>query len=102
MNETREVILAAAAFAANQERGGSNRDFLCEFKKPLRCGIRGDPRQSFRGHCRERPLCGRPETASPEKCSCPNCECGGSCSEGPSGRPGSSSLGAMRQRRSTS
>src|SRR5713226_2246476 len=74
MNQAREVVFTAAAFTGDQERGGSDRDFRGELKKTERYGIRGDPRQSFRGHCRDRPLRGRLETPSPEKCSCAKCE----------------------------
>src|SRR6266849_8037235 len=103
MNQAREVVLTATAFTGDQQSGGSDRDFPGEFKKTERCGIGGDPRQSFRGHGRERPLCGRREAASPEKCLCPKGESGVfRPEEGPSGWPGSSSLGAMRQRRSRS
>ena len=86
MNQPRDVVLTGAAFTGDQEGGGSDRDFLCEFKEAERCGISGDPRQSFRSHCRERPLCGRLETASPERCSRPKGESGMfRPEEGPSG-----------------
>src|SRR5712664_1020209 len=103
MNQAREVVLTGATFTGDQESCRSDRDFRSEFKETERCGICADPRQSFRGHCRERPLCGRLETAPPEKCSCPKGESGMFRSEeGPSGWSGISSLGAMRQRRSRS
>ena len=35
MDQARKVILAAAALARDQERSGSDRDFLREFKKTL-------------------------------------------------------------------
>jgi hypothetical protein len=68
MNQAGEVVFAAATFTGDQESGGSGSDFLGEFKEMERCGIGGNPRQSFRGHCRERPPWGRLEEASPEKC----------------------------------
>ena len=54
--KTRKMILAGAAFAGDEERGGCGGDFLREFEETQRCGIFGDPRQPFRGHF---------ETASP-------------------------------------
>src|SRR6266481_9288747 len=43
MNQAREVVLAAAAFAGDEQGGRSGRDFLSELKKVDRCGVIRDP-----------------------------------------------------------
>ncbi len=49
MNEAREVILARAGFASDEECGGGSGDFFREIEQAARSGVFGDPGEAV-GH----------------------------------------------------
>ena len=52
VNPARELVLARAAFAGDQNRGGGVGELLCDFKNVLRGWIGGDPHDIGRGSSR--------------------------------------------------